>query len=567
MVPSDPTPPKDAEPGTLTSLLDEVFRVPEQEQAAWAEGLAPGTPLGRYDLIREVGRGGAGVIWEARDRELGRRVAVKVLRRRQGAVPELRLIAEAEVAARLSHPGIVTTLDVGRNEKGAWLVQEFLVGRTLSERLRVGPVPPREALRIALQVAAALDYAHRHGVVHRDLTASNVFLCEDWQVKVLDLGMAQAFGRRKLEGGTSVAMAPEQARGEPEDERVDVYALGVLLHRMIGGEPPFAAATPVERRAPPRLDVEDLPGLGDLLDRMLSAEPAERPRDAGAVLAELQGLEAALPRTGTDTRPGQVRVRRRTPPWVARAAVAGLLVASIAGGFVLGSRRGVAAPQLATPGVFGAAATSVSCNWGRATWIELERMPEGAEVRHGEMGGAGIAEVAGRKAWKVDSDWGQLILPLGMAEKADTFAIEAEFHIPPVTSFMRGASLHLFTEPTGGPKTGESSGGIVVGIGQEPGKPAFFNWMDRDAQEQVKASYVGTLFEPITGRWHLLRVEGSRSRKWFRVLLDGRTIIVAHGDFGFPGNKVILGAGYGYMNAEDVAWSNLRTFSGTADCQ
>jgi len=155
-MPTRSTPP--GEPGTLTSLLNEVFRGSDPAQTAWVDGLAPGSALGRYDLIREVGRGGSGVVWEARDRELGRRVAVKVIRARQGGTPEKRLVAEAEIAARLSHPGIVTILDVGRNEKGAWLVQEFLVGRTLASRLDEGPLPLREALGLGMKVASALSW-------------------------------------------------------------------------------------------------------------------------------------------------------------------------------------------------------------------------------------------------------------------------------------------------------------------------------------------------------------------------------------------------------------------------
>ncbi len=557
------------EPGTLTSLLEEVFRGSEAEQAAWAEALTPGTALGRYDLIREVGRGGAGVVWEARDRELGRRVAVKVVRRPSDSVPERRLVAEAEVAARLSHPGIVTTLDIGRNEKGAWLVQEFLVGRTLAERLREGPVPVPDALRIGLRLAEALAYAHRHGVVHRDLSAANVFLCEDGQVKLLDLGMAQAFGRRKVEGGTRNSMAPEQARGEPEDERVDVYALGVLLHRMVAGEPPFPADAPPDRRRPSLLEVPEAPGLGELVERMLADRPAERPRDAAEVHAALAAMEAGLPRSGTETRTGAaVKVRRRAPRRLAAVAVAGLVLAAGAGGFALGRARAAAAPRLPSNILFGAIATNVACNWGKADWFELDRVPEAALVRHGELGGTGIAEVAGRKAWRVDSDWGQIVLPLGRAGTADTFAIEAEFYIPPVTSWMRGASLHVFVEPEGGPRRGDMRHGVQFNVAQEPGRPPMFDFLEwRGTEGAGSPRYTGTLPEPFTGRWHLVRLEGSRSGRWLRVLLDGRPMAVAHGEYDLSGTKVILGAGYGYMNPEHVAWSNLRLFAGTSECQ
>lgn len=149
------------------------------------------------------------------------------------------MLREAEAAARLSHPNIVTLHDAGRSEQGPYLALELLKGQTLAQRLEQGPIALREALRIGVEVAKGLAHVHDHGVVHRDLTPGNVYLCDDGQVKVLDLGMARAFGRPTLRGGTSAFMAPEQAEGAPEDERTDVFALGVLLYRMLTGALPF----------------------------------------------------------------------------------------------------------------------------------------------------------------------------------------------------------------------------------------------------------------------------------------------------------------------------------------
>jgi hypothetical protein len=562
-----PSAPRDESPGTLTSLVNEVFRgSPTDARNDWVDGLAPGTALGRYDLIREVGRGGFGVVWEARDRELGRRVALKVIRVRRSGVPEKRLVAEAEVAARLSHPGIVTILDVGRNDKGGWLVQEFLTGRTLDARLAEGALPLREALRVGMDVARALAHAHANGVVHRDLTARNVFLCEDGQVKLLDLGMAQAFGQRKIEGGTPDYMAPEQARGAPEDERVDVYSLGVLLYRMIAGEPPFPAAA-ADGRLAPRLDTPELPGLGELVGHMLAPDPMDRPRDAAEVLAELDALALTLPRTGTGTRPGAVRVRKRWPRWAIAAAALAVLVAA-AGSGALGARRWLAPPpeQLA-PVAFGGVATLNNCDWGRADWLDLNRRPPGAHTRNGKIEGQGPAEVEGRTAWLMSSDWNQLFLPLGNAALGDPFAIEGEFYVPPAAAWMRGASIHAFTDPGGGDDTGVLVHGITFGVAEEAGKPPWFDWNVPDGQGGRKHSYRGTLPSSISGKWHTLRIEGSRSKGWYRGLLDGRPLVVARGDYDLSGTHVALGAGYGYMNPEGVAWSNFRTFAGTPECQ
>jgi hypothetical protein len=554
-------------PGTLTSLVDEVFRgSSDSGRAAWVEGLSPGTPLGRYDLLREVGRGGFGVVWEARDRELGRRVAVKVIRSRPDGVPEKRLVAEAEVAARLSHPNIVTVLDVGRGDRGAWLVQEFLTGNTLAARIDRGALPLRETLRVARDVARGVAHAHAHGVVHRDLTARNVFLCDDGQVKLLDLGMAQAFGRRKLGGGTPDYMAPEQVRGAPEDERVDVFALGVLLYQMVTGAFPFPAGAPSADRRAPRLETPELPGLGELVDRSLSPEPMDRPRDAGAVLSALDELEAALPRTASATGGSVVRVRRRWPRWAAWAGAVALGVAAAAGG-AFAARSGSSSGERLGPLAFGATESSNACDWGKATWTDLDRRPEGASTRNGKMGGQGVAEVGGRLAWKVTSDWGQLLLPLGAAARGDPFAIEVEFFMPPVEGWMRGVNIHAFSDPVGGPATGEIEHGVTIAVVEEPGKPTRFEWNEPDGRGGVRRRYLATLPGPVGGRWHTLRLEGSRSRGWFRGLLDGRPVVVARGDYDLSGRHVILGAGYGYTNPEDVAWSNLRTFAGSPECQ
>lgn len=560
--------PSSGEPGTLTSLLNDVFRGSGPEQLAWVEALAPGTALGRYDLIREIGRGGSAVVWEARDRELGRRVAVKVIRARGSLTPETRLIAEAEIAARLSHPGIVTTLDVGRNEKGAWLVQEFLVGRTLASRLEEGPLRLRDALGVATKVASALAYTHGHGVIHRDLTASNVFLCEDGQVKLLDLGMAQAFGRRKLEGGTTDYMAPEQAQGLPEDERVDVYALGVLLHRMLTGQSPFSKEAPPEKRHPPLLDTAELPGLGTLIGRMLATDPGARPRDAAAVAAELEVLEAALPRTGTTTIPGVVRVRRRTRGWILVLAGVALVVVTIATGIRLGLQGAGPVRTTVDPVAFGSTATSNACQWGNATWTGLDRAEEIPLKRNGELGGQGLARVAGRVAWKITSDWGQAFLPLGSLERADTFAAEVEFFIPSGVDWERTAFLSIFTDPDGGPTTDDLAHGVTLRIGEDPGKAPWFDWRQETGRGgPVSRGYVGTLPGPVSGAWHKMRIEGSRSGKWFRGMLDGRTLVVSHGDHDLSGTHIALGARYGYMKPENVALSNLRTFAGTGECQ
>ena len=322
--------------------------LPGTDASGWEAALRPGAAVGGLELVREIGRGGFGVVWEARDRASGRSVAFKAVLDGAGQGQE-RLLREAEVAARLSHPNVVTLLDVGRSEHGPYLVLELLRGGTLAERLARGPLPAREALRVGGEMAKGLAHAHAQGIAHRDVKPGNVFLCEDGQVKLLDLGMARAFGRRTVHGGTPSYMAPEQWRGAPEDERTDVFALGVVLFQMLARELPFpddGGATVRGRRPAPRLEVPGLPALGALVGAMLAKDPVERPRDAGQVLASLLKVHEELERTpALEPVPRAVRPSRL-------AALAGSPRALAAGGslLLLGGLGAAAGFALRTPG-------------------------------------------------------------------------------------------------------------------------------------------------------------------------------------------------------------------------
>ena len=282
-------------PGAVTALLRALVAT-----TATGEGspvpLFPGTVVGRFEILRELGSGAFGVVYEARDRELGRSVALKVVQpvRTGGESVQAR---EAEAAARLSHPNLVTLHDVGQSEHGPYLVFELLRGRTLERRLHDGPLTPLEAVHVAVEVARGLAHAHAEGVVHRDLKPSNVFLTERGAVKILDFGMAHAFGRKRPSGGTPAYMAPEQWSEGPEDERTDVFALGVILHRMVSGRLPYPedggrwASGAAE---PAGLEVAGAPSLGALVARLLARAAAGRPRDGAEALAALEPIEAGL---------------------------------------------------------------------------------------------------------------------------------------------------------------------------------------------------------------------------------------------------------------------------------
>ncbi len=278
--------------GAVSALLAELARAPPARHTPpAAPPLAPGTRIGRFEIGRELGRGGFGIVYQARDLELGREVALKLVPCSGPRTADERVIREAEAAASLLHPNVVTLFDVGRCEHGTYLVLELLRGRSVADRLDEGPLPPHQALHVAVQVARGLACAHASGVVHRDLAPSNLFLCEDGSVKILDFGLARAFGCPRPGGGTPSHMAPEQRTGAPEDERTDVYALGLVLHQMITGVLPAR-----HRRGRPRIaEVEEIPGLADTVGDMLEHDPVDRPRDGAAVAAALEALEAGRP--------------------------------------------------------------------------------------------------------------------------------------------------------------------------------------------------------------------------------------------------------------------------------
>ncbi len=290
-------------PGALTALLEELAATPDLWDPQ-RDVIAPGDVVAdRFELAREIGRGGFGIVLEAWDRQLSRRVAFKVLRparRTRAALATSSLREEAEVAAQLQHPNIITVFDVGSCEAGPYLILELLRGETLAVRLERGPLPAREAVRVAVEMARGLEHAHKSGVVHRDLKPSNVFIGEDGSVKLLDFGLALVLGSRGSGGGgTPGYMPPEMSRGERGDERSDVFGLGAVLFEMLTGRPAYPSrrgrSTVLDPGPEPSLEAPGVRApLAALVRDMIAKDPGARPRDGGAALDRLLDVERHL---------------------------------------------------------------------------------------------------------------------------------------------------------------------------------------------------------------------------------------------------------------------------------
>ncbi len=320
--------------------------------------MRPGTRLGPYEIVARIGAGGMGEVYRARDTRLGRDVAIKVLPAEfaEDAERLRRFQREAQATAALSHPNILDVHDVGMVEGVPYLVEELLEGESLDGRIARGALPAGEALPIAVQIAKGLAAAHEKGVVHRDLKPANVFVTRRGLVKILDFGLAKLvesvpvsaadtlthaptgateFGRVL---GTAAYMAPEQARGQPVDQRADVFSFGVVLYEMLAGERPFRGQTATDtvaailKEEPPPLPASVSAPLAAVVERCLAKE-ADRRYQRGSELA------AALEAVHADAAPSpwpSLRRALRRHPWIASAnaalALAALALALDVGG-------------------------------------------------------------------------------------------------------------------------------------------------------------------------------------------------------------------------------------------
>jgi Tol biopolymer transport system component len=327
------------------------------------EGYMPeiGQSLSHYSITGKIGKGGMGEVYQAKDQKLGRDVAIKVLPEEfaRDADRVARFQREAKLLASLNHPNIAAIYGLEESAGTSFLVLELVEGDTLANQIKRGPIPVEEALKLALQIAEALEAAHEKGVIHRDLKPANIKVTPDGKVKVLDFGLAKAFAGEQaaqnlsnsptlsdmatMQGvilGTASYMSPEQARGKPVDKRADVWAFGCVLFEMLTDRAAFwgedvseILASVIKGDLQLNLLPEDLhPRVREVIIRCLQKEQSKRYRDIGDAHYEIEkvlsdpGGVSAQPTAAAEPR---TRLRKIIP-WAATALVLGLIVAGAA---------------------------------------------------------------------------------------------------------------------------------------------------------------------------------------------------------------------------------------------
>lgn len=270
---------------------------------------------GRYAVQERVGSGGMAEVYRARDDLLGREVAIKVLHERFARDRSFveRFRREAQSAANLNHPNVVSLYDYGADDDTYFIVMEYIDGRSLHDVIEGdGPLMPERAAEIASDVARALERAHSGGLVHRDIKPSNIMITDSGQTKVTDFGIARALGRDGEQTmtqtgmviGTASYLSPEQAQGNPVDARSDVYALGIVLYEMLTGRVPFSGETPLaiaykhvrETPEPPSRVNQDVPQpLDAIVMKALAKNPDNRYSSAREMHEDLQRFLSGQP--------------------------------------------------------------------------------------------------------------------------------------------------------------------------------------------------------------------------------------------------------------------------------
>jgi eukaryotic-like serine/threonine-protein kinase len=288
--------------------------------------------LGHYRIVSLLGSGGMGEVYLADDATLGRRVAIKILPDSVARDPEARrrMLREARAVAALDHPNVCTIFEVGEHEGRPYIVMQYIEGETLFDRLRQLRLTLAECLEIGIQVAAALDEAHSHGVIHRDIKPMNIMLTPRGQVKVLDFGLArfaelkdgstEVLSKTGMVTGTAPYMSPEQLRGAVVDARSDIFSFGIVLYEMATGRRPFdrdstvATITAILFEEPEPIDDEEAAPLVPIIRRALAKEPSKRYASTALLLEALEQAKGRPRSRIRRPRTAEMEVARMTKP-------------------------------------------------------------------------------------------------------------------------------------------------------------------------------------------------------------------------------------------------------------
>jgi serine/threonine-protein kinase len=298
---------RDARRTDVATRIETLKRGIDAAEGGETVAAKPATGESRYELLAEIGRGGMGVVYKARDLRLGRIVALKRLPDSMRDHPNAVALfeREARAAAALNHVNIVTLFDAGEENGSYFITMELLEGRPLNEIIaRHGRLTARDVARIGVQVASGLHYAHEHRIVHRDIKSANLFFTRDQVVKIMDFGIAKPLEevRRSatVVGGTPYYMAPEQAAGEPVDHRADLYAFGVTLFQLVTGDVPFRDGDVTHRHRheaspdPREFDASMPAQLAELILHLMAKRPDDRPASAKEAWTALRALLSQL---------------------------------------------------------------------------------------------------------------------------------------------------------------------------------------------------------------------------------------------------------------------------------
>ena len=402
----------------------------------------------RYELDSLVGRGGMAEVFRARDVRLHRTVGVKTLRRdlAHDQTSQVRFRREAQSAAALNHPSIVAIYDTGEDMANGtpvpYIVMEFVDGRTLRDLLHDHrPLPPGRAAEITVGVLTALDYSHRHGIVHRDIKPGNVIVTQSGAVKVMDFGIARndallALTKTDQVLGTAQYMSPEQARGERVDARSDLYSTGCLLYELLTGRPPFTGDSPVALAyqhvkadpVPPSRVNPEVPAWADgIVLKALQKDPARRYQSADEMRHDIERALAG---------PSVPGPQRKAWPWVTLAAAIILLAAAIVGIKLLaGSSNGAGVPNV----------TGMSL-------IKAENAVTGARLRVGKVSYSSSASVPKNHVISTNPSSGTEV------SKGSAVNLVVSKGLTPVASHRQGRHSRAASQtPTTPPSQGRSS--------------------------------------------------------------------------------------------------------------